>query len=173
MPLLSCAAVLTVCQIGMWYLSSFIPGTPVGHQEKLVNTQPCVVPQHPPSNSECTMELMGSQSLKAVLLLIESGVAILSSCSIGPRLHQLGVIDFGLGFYATSINTPATDKNCNALHAQPSSGGEMGLGESSPNSYFFCFCPDSCLCSVILSLLLFETVQARLHSRAFKCSSTH
>lgn len=100
----------------------------------------------------------------------KSGVAILNSCSIGHRLHQLGVIAFGLGVYATSINKPSTDKNDNSLYAQPScvmtkhpsipqtqwSGGEMGLGKSSPNSYglftFFYLCPDSCLCSVILSL---------------------
>lgn len=48
-----------------------------------------------------------------------------------------------------------------------------GVGKIKSKLLLFYFCPDSCLCSVILSLLLSETVQARLHSRAFKCSSTH
>lgn len=146
-----------------------------------------MVPQHSPSNLECTMEPMGSQALKAVLILIESGVAIRNSCSIGHRLHRLGVIDFGLGVYATSINTPATDKKYNSLHAQPSC--VMTKHPSIPQTHrvvekwvwenqvhtltFFYFCPNSCLRSVILSLLLFVTVQARIHSRAFKCSSSH
>lgn len=77
--------------------------------------------------------------------------------------------------------TPATDKevqlpSCSTIMFNDRDGGEIGLGKSSPNSYglllFFYYCPDSCLCSVILCFLLFETVWARLCTQVLKYSLT-